>query len=342
MPGGPSDAVPSRFTAGALLLIVLATAVHAVTLAFLIAGLVLVVTGSTWPLQALGGLLLVFAAVLLPRFPRGPRGPGLMDDGEWPILVALVREVATAVGSPVPTHVGFTSEFNAHAEPTGWRGRTLMIGAPLWLVCDRSARVALLGHELGHFANGDILQSRYVGSAHHAIATWHEILTPDDVGVALLSSPVRAFLRGYLRLMEAANAPSHHRREHLADIASAAAGGSEAAVQVLECLLLHDAVEVACNRVAIHPDRPPLRPVLDDLRTSYGTAERARRRAAELATNRAIDDTHPPTIDRIALIESVGAREPLVTLDEHRSARLDAELQKPVDEALTRLAASYL
>lgn len=349
-----------RFTASAAVVLALATLVHAITLTFLTVGGWLAIDGSTWPLRALGVVCLLVAIALAPRLQRAPRGPGLLDPERYPETYALVREVAEVVGSRMPTRLQLDTDFNASAGPTGLRGRTLTLGAPLWVACAPQAKVALLAHELGHFAHGDVLQLRYVSSAHDALLAWADIFEPGtmteraalDAGIAMQHGgggwvlrpilwPFRMLFLGYLRLIILANGPSHRRQEHYADLAAVRAGGTDGAVDLLETTLAGVGVEVVCNRVGINPARPPLRPALREHMASYDAAARSRQRAHANSETIRIDSSHPPTIERLRLVESVEHTSAAVVLDAARVARLDAEQAEQLDAALTRLADSY-
>lgn len=61
------------------------------------------------------------------------------------------------------------------------------------------------------------------------------------------------------------------------------------------------------------------------------------RRSPTLAASR-IDDSHPPTLERLRLVESVEPATPAVILDAERSAAVDSETERVVDLALRRFA----
>ncbi|MBC9001099.1 M48 family metallopeptidase [Micromonospora aurantiaca (nom. illeg.)] len=109
-------------------------------------------------LAVVGGVALIALAVALrPRFGRLDRDLDVLTEREAPELHALVREVATAVGAPMPHVIGVGGGINAYATSVGLRRRRVLgLGLPLWGALDGPARVALLGHELGHFVNGDV------------------------------------------------------------------------------------------------------------------------------------------------------------------------------------------
>lgn len=88
-----------------------------------------------------------------------------LADGDLPVLRQLtIRAEASLFAShPAPGRryqVLLGAEWNASAATVGLRRtRVLMIGLPLFLCLRPQERVALLGHEMGHFADGDLRTS---------------------------------------------------------------------------------------------------------------------------------------------------------------------------------------
>jgi heat shock protein HtpX len=340
-----------RFTADRIAVLLLCTPVHLVTLAFIATGALLIGLGSTWPERVLGvvSLLIAFGLagpdrLLLTtrarRESRQWRQPGLMA-AEHPATRALVIRIAALVGSPVPDRVGVMSEINAYA--TVRRGRRVLgYGAPLWLAEGREGRLATLGHELGHFAHGDILAGRYAGTALRSLYRWVRILeTGHDTGyggvLSVLDWPVRAVLTGYIRLIELAAGPSNRRQEHYADLASAVVAGTDAAVASLEILLAAEhGLDVATNRAAIR--REDLTTAIAEFRSGFDAERRAAvRRIGDIEKSR-VDDSHPPTMERIRLLESGEHLEAAITLTQEEWDAIEAEWAPALTRQLSNLA----
>jgi len=335
---------PSR-----VLVRLLASVVHLTTVGLLVGGVWLLVTGDTWPLRTLGGLGVVTAVALVPRLPPRPGGVAMVDRAHAPELFALLEEVATTVDSPALDAVGFYPDFNAAALTCRRNRRVLVLGAPAWVACSPQAKVALLAHELGHFANGDGRQDRYVGSAVHAVAFWIDVFDPrepllsngfvSNAMVRIVTWPVRMVLAGFLHLIWLADRPGHRRQEHYADLASVLAAGSEGAVDLLETLLAGVAIEVVCDRAASARGEGSMRSEIAAHMATYDADARRRNRQRAAAERVRIDDSHPPTAERLRLVESVGAHPTAaVVLDADRAAQLDAELGKALDAELARYA----
>lgn len=342
-----------RLSPANLAAVALATLVHAVTLAFAVTGVLLLLPGTTVWHKVLGALCLLLVWLLRPRLHRAAKGSGLMDPVAAPHTRALVAEVARIVGSPLPTHCQVDRRINASAGSVGLRGRQLTIGAPLWSALTGPERVALLGHELGHFANGDVLQLRYVGTAHDTLDHWADVLAlsgssraartrragPGLLLAAWLIYPARLAVAGYQRLLELAAAPSSRRQEHYADLAAARAAGSQAAVGGLEVLLAIPAIDVEANRAAV--TRTDVGEAIRSHMARYDDARRAAARRSGDAEASRIDSSHPPTMQRIRLVESLGTVTPGVVRSEAEWAAIDAEWQAPMSAQLKRLGDDY-
>jgi Zn-dependent protease with chaperone function len=332
-----------------------------VTLGFAALAVVLVWPGTTsWHL-VLGLVCLAFAVLLRPRLPWAPAGAGLLDPEACPETVALVREIAKAVGSPLPTHLTLSPEFNAYVALTAPRGRLLCVGAPLWVALTGPERVAVLAHELGHFAHRDTASGLFVGTAHRTLHEWEALVTPGfrispageyvrdsdryagdsplDNLTALFLWPLRAGVVGYRRLLELSLGPAGRRREHYADLAAARAAGTAGAVAALEVLLARTIVDLTANRAAI--TRTDLRRAIRERMAAFDGAQRRAVRTGTEAADRRVDDSHPPTVERLRLVESVAPLEPAVPHSAERWARIDEEWQAAVSAQLEDLAGDY-
>lgn len=334
-----------------VVVVALCTPVHVVTAAFGACGVALLALGSTWPVRVVGVLCLLLVIALIGpsrllltarerKERRRLRTPGLMRS---PATRALVAEVAALVGSPVPDRLEVVGDFNAFVSRRG-RRRALSYGAPLWLTERREERIATLAHELGHFAHGDLLQGWWTANAMVSLAGWHDVFDVDrgaDFGpfLSVVTWPVRALLRGYVRLIELAAAPSHRRQEHYADLASAVAAGTTAAVGSLEVLLAAPAVEVTGNAAAIR--REDLGSAIRSFGSEYDRERRAASRRRGDVDKSKIDDTHPPTMERIRLLESMAPLAPAVTRTEEEWTVIEAEWESTLSSQLAKLAERY-
>ena len=213
-----------------------------------------------------GVLLLAVGVALRPRFGRlNPRATTLSRQ-EAPTLFGLIDKVAAAVGAPSPHVIIVERSFNAYAGTVGLRRRrVLALGLGLWSALPPQQRVALLGHELGHFVNGDPGRGLLTQPAFTALAQLAELTRPIPGSVARASGlaewigsaiayAVMSVLYGALRAGQLAlwvvAFRDTQRAEYLADDLAAKAGGSDAATALADTLVRLDAIEFAVRRAA--------------------------------------------------------------------------------------------
>jgi len=325
----------------------MATGVHLATIGLLALGLVLLVLGDNWVQRLLAiPALLPPAVLLIPR--RSDETLEQVVPAAAPEFTALLGELTEALGSAPPTYVAIDADINASAERRGIRERRLVLGAPLWAALGPQGRIALLGHELGHFANGDVVHGRYVWWSTRSLYRWIDLVTPDGlistegripVFATIITAPIRLPLIGYLGLMWKVNAAASRHDELRADTASAALAGTPGAVECLETLLLVDIIDVAANRAAVDARRPDL---AVEIRAKIdGVSEAARRALPTKGDESSVDRSHPRTEVRLRLQESLPEVPPRFVLDEARWAAIDAELRPMMDASLKRMADGY-
>ena len=268
----------------------------------------------------------------------------MLTAADAPQLFSLISEVAAVCGTRAPPQVVVTRDFNAFAARIGWRRIPVLgLGAPLWVAAPPQSRVALLGHELGHLAHGDLADSWWVWSAETSLMQWADIvrgprhvLYGDSAFVvkyALL--PFQALVLGYLWFISTLNGPASQRREYLADVDAANAAGTAGAVRMLEVLLVEAAVATAMTRAAVNPLRPDMWELVRGDVAGLGEEDYRRRRSGLDAERSRIDDSHPATLLRLQLLESLPASVARTVLDTGRSQVVDSELAP----ALTAAAA---
>jgi Zn-dependent protease with chaperone function len=302
--------------------------VHVLTVALAAGGLTAVLAGDGWVLKLAGALALALAVLLRPHLGGMPEHVALLRPEDAPALFRLLGEVGSHTRAPVPHVVVVSSEFNATASLSGLRRRVLEIGAPLWIAADPQARVALLGHELGHFAHGDLRSGVWVGSGFRALTRWHYLAHPgNDLNIVELVAlaPLRWAIAGYLSVLDALNASASRRQEYLADLAAAHAGGTAGATALMDTLLAMPTVEAAMTRAALDSAGPSMWDLVRDDMTGRSDSRVARRRTESAERNRA-DSSHPLTTLRIRLLEARPRERAGVVPDAGTWAEIDAEL----------------
>ncbi|MEU0554697.1 M48 family metalloprotease [Dactylosporangium sp. NPDC006015] len=333
-------------TVGSGVLLVSSLLLYGVVLGLLATGIWLCTVSTP---GILVGLVVIALAVLLrPRMGRVPKYATEVTAAEAPQLHALVREAAAAVGAPVPRVYVEGDLFDAAAYTVGLRRHpTLVLGLPLWNALPRQSRMALLGHELGHFVNGDPRRGLLVQPSWTTLAELDTLLQPEtrregDVWtsegflvvwvVRPLLNLVKLVVRGLLWVPRTALAVQvlreGQRAEYRADRVAARLAGRAATVDLLDTLVVLESLGMLIMRDA-RAGRPvaewpqTTRQLLDELRPQL-----ASRRDAETEREISLFATHPPSGLRARLIEATAPESAAVVLDSARNERIDAELAR--------------
>lgn len=357
------DAVPS----GAARLGVLALSV------LVIVSTVALIPFAAWlflvlPNRVMGAIaaLLVLAVVWSIR----PRKPKLPDDaavvGAAPHLTALLAEVASAVGTRPPTTIALTPDINASVyDGPRSQGRVLLLGAPIWLALAPQARVALLGHELGHFASGDARRRGVVAGAFEVLHGWRSMLhdgagaDPDanaygqyagvDGGaggglIAMISAFVTRVLLWIVGLVPLGlgwalthlTSRDAQRAEYQSDRIMDGIAGREASLELLEMLRREAALDASLQRAALARADTLAAAAAFDLRSEAPMTAPGRHDRADPF------DSHPPTPYRIEAVAALPLSTPSVVLEAARAAAIDAELAQGLRTIERRVRDRYL
>ncbi|WP_033346163.1 M48 family metallopeptidase [Catenuloplanes japonicus] len=316
--------------------------VASVLLLAVIAGIVVLgawIVIATWLSLAtvFGVLLLLIAYAVRPRLGRLDRDADRLDEMTAPTLFALLRRVADATGAPMPDVVEVDAVLNASAATIGLRRtRVLRLGLPLWAVLTPQERVALLGHELGHFVNGDTRRGALTGVATRTFGELALLLRPGPpAGDTLVMMIADLITRAILRVLCTGAVAVHvllvwlsmrdgQHAEYLADDLAARAAGTTAAVSFLDLLCRAETLDMIVRRDARAGLEPPLwRASVDELRAADPVVrQRAIRQEVSMFAG------HPPSGLRARLIEARAPHAPAVVLAESDDASIDAELAK--------------
>ncbi|MFI5492760.1 M48 family metalloprotease [Actinoplanes sp. NPDC051859] len=338
---------PRSFTAARATILVVAVLLLLLVAAFAAGGLWLI--AYDFPrLTILPGLALLGLAVALrPRFGGVASEVHVLTEEQAPELFALISRVATALGAPMPHIVGFDSGLGAYTTTIGLRRwRTLVLGVPLWTALDPQERVALVGHELGHFVNGDIRRLPLEHMALSTLAHLAHLTRPSrsgydsiiDLLVGLVQGAVSRVILGLHLLVTWVGLRDSQRAEYLADDLAARAAGSRAAVGLLDSLLVTDALDTVLRREArAQRSGAAWHEAARQARTSQAEAipllrQLSRREEVSLFAS------HPPSGLRAAMLEQRPQHAAQVTLTESQSARIDDEIAIPTEQACRDLA----
>ncbi|MGW3285845.1 M48 family metallopeptidase [Streptomyces sp. NPDC001002] len=346
-----------RRDASAVAATALALTVHGVTLALAVGGVWCLVAGWGGIGVVAGLVLLVLAWALAPRVRRLPDDRPVLFAADAPELFALVDEVARAVGTRSVHAIAVDGSINAAVTTYGVRRRRLLVlGMPLWEVLTPGERIALLGHELAHYANGDTRNGLVVGSAMRTLSLWHHTFQPIphpsaiEMAVNALYVVPRLLVRGALVLLVRLTSRAGIRAEYLADRLAARTASTQAAVGLMDRLLITDSLGVLlrseANRAALAGSRSVRAATaradeLWGLLTAYAESvpehEYERQRRAGARRGHQIDATHPPThLRRASLL--VGEPVTAAVLPQaRRTERIATELATARTEVARRL-----
>ncbi|GGR45748.1 M48 family metallopeptidase [Streptomyces netropsis] len=347
----------ARRDAAAVLAYAIALAVHSVTVALIASGIYCVVRGWGGVMMLPGLFLLVVAAALRPRLPKLPEDELVLQRADAPELYALIDGVAQVVGTSGVDAIAVGKEVNASVMSYGVRGRRLLtLGLPLWEVLTPQQRVALLGHELGHYGNGDTRHATVVAMALRSLTTWRYYFTPIqqpspvEMVVNLAFVMPRLLVQGVLMLLDQLTMRATQRAEYLADREAARAASTEAAVALMDQLLVTDSLTVRLRRETNNAALAGLRSAreakdqADEVWTRLTTHmaaipdhEYERKRRVAARRGHSVDATHPPTHLRRDCLLAGTPTEAAVLLDDSRQQRIAAELARVRSEVAWRI-----
>jgi heat shock protein HtpX len=294
----------------------------------------------------LGIPALALAVALRPRFGRLESSVNVLSRDDAPALFRLVDDVAAAIGAPAPDVVAVNESFNAYATAVGIRRRrVLCLGLPLWGVLSPQERVALLGHELGHFVNGDVRRGLLTQLAFTMLGSAADLFRPVDTGrsgimdmlVGVIQAMAARVLLGMHLLLVWTGLRDAQRAEYLADEMAATAAGSGAVTDFMDALLAIEVIEMVVRREARAGHGPAgWRAAVAEARAA-GTAKRPLLRQLSIRDEVSLFSSHPPAGLRGRMVTDRARREPAVTLTASHAERIDTELDKHYQRAQRHL-----
>ncbi|WP_405821361.1 M48 family metalloprotease [Streptomyces sp. NBC_01390] len=324
----------------------IALLIHGVTAVLAVAGIWCVVSGWGGFLMVPGLFLLALGWALRPRLNRLPKDE---DNGvvlrrpDAPELFALIDEIAVSAGTSGVDAVAVNAETNASVQTYGLRDRLLTLGLPLWESLSPEHRIALLGHELGHYGNGDTRRGLVLATAYRSLGLWLYYLSPipNPTAVQMITNLAyvvpRLVVQGVLMLLDTLTLRATQRSEYLADSAAAQAGSTEAAVGLMDRLLVAGSIDITLRREvngrrmrgggrARGAESEGLWEELAAHVDSIPEFEYERQRRVGALRGHSVDATHPPThLRRRRLLDGTPVSG-VVAADGERFARIAGEL----------------
>ncbi|GAA2685278.1 M48 family metallopeptidase [Actinoplanes palleronii] len=335
-------------TAARIVTVTVSVLLLAMVAALLVVGIRLLTYDVVNPINLIGALLIGMAVVLRPRLGRLSRYREEAQElgrSTAPALFAVIDRVAGAIGAPVPDLVLLSAEHNAFTATAGLRRRrVLCLGAPLWSVLDPQERVALLGHELGHFVNGDVRRGLLTQAAENTLGQVSYLLRPGrgtglvTMVVELLSRVAAQFFLLLHLLLVWISRRDSQRAEYLADELAAKAAGSAAAIRLLDSSLLLDAIDTVVRREARAGQGAAAWRAAADQARSRLAADVTAYRQLNRRTAVSLFSTHPPAGLRAGLLAARAAQPAAVVVTEPEQARMDDELATHYERVRRELA----
>ncbi|GLI00001.1 M48 family metallopeptidase [Phytohabitans aurantiacus] len=310
----------------------------------LLTGVALLVAFGLWlvfynfpQLTILFGLIaLALAFTLRPRLGRLDPTVDVLSRDRAPTLFALVDQVTAAIGAPTPHIIAVDETVGAYTTSIGIRRRrVLCLGLPLWAVLQRQQRVALLGHELGHFVNGDLRRGLLTQPAYTMLGTTADLIRPVDTvngGIAEMivavaqSIAARTLYVLHLLLVWTGQRDAQ-RAEYLADELAASTAGSTAVADLMDTLLAAETIDMVIRREArAGRGLANWRTALAEARTA--TTQLPLLRQLSIRDETSLFASHPPTGLRARMATTRPHHEPTVTLTAAHAEQIDIELTK--------------
>jgi heat shock protein HtpX len=332
---------------------VLAAAVHLVSLFFLVSSIYFIAQWqeSIW-FAVLGLFLLALSWVTRPRFGKLDKSEQIVPREELPELYHVVDKLCETAGVRPIDGIIIDQEFNASVRTVGVRGkRILTIGLPLFTILPKDERMALLGHEIGHFANNDVARSIFVGGAIGTLATWYDLLDVQHVdeieGIFGIISGF--FMKGlalipYVLFMLIIHLLWHdgQRAEYFADLIGAELSGTKSSISLMEKIQFDQIFYHVVRKAAVTNSSSSL---LDHFRKKVEELPskefRRLKRVSELELSK-LNYTHPPNAYRIQFLNSQNFYSSRISLTVEQNKKIDRELAKHEGRVQDTLVGEYL
>ncbi|WP_375488981.1 M48 family metalloprotease [uncultured Jatrophihabitans sp.] len=295
--------------------------------------------------RILGVLLVLIALECRPRMPRLRDAYGVVSDASSPHLRQLLDMVSAEIGAPQIAEMRLEADYNASCFCAGWRRRpVLTIGLPLWAAIDDDARLALLGHEVGHLVNGDPTTALYGVWGGGSIQRLAEIFSPRKARTFVRESHIQSFesfaglvlsvlfvvpylvFSGLATVLWRLSMRDQKQAEIYADALGLRLGGSAGLIGLHKALLFDRTIETAVRSAA----RASADPAVWKAAASAAIAQR------EAAVPRAIQrsirhdaeryGSHPPAGLRLRLAQGWPAAPPAVIAPDAIMRAIDREL----------------
>jgi heat shock protein HtpX len=219
----------------------------------------------------------------------------------------------------------------------------------LWATLEPQERVALLGHELGHFVNGDVRRGPLTMVAETTLGRVARLFATDGTRGGGLLEYISSIITRVLGRIVSGTARTlqlmlvwisqrdSQRAEYLADEMAARAGGTDAAVGLANALVMTTAIDTVIRREARAGNGVPAWRDAARVARANLAADLPVLRRVSRQTEVSLYASHPPTGLRAEMLQRRPAQAAAVTLTEAEAAHIDDELAVHEKRALLEL-----
>ncbi|WP_156969429.1 M48 family metallopeptidase [Jeotgalibacillus campisalis] len=317
----------------------LAALVHGVSLSLIAASFVLLWFRND-------EIFLVFTAVLLlgiswlvrPKVDQLDKNDSILTREDLPEFFRLIDSITDELGVRKIEGVVLDGEFNASIGRYGWKKRVILrVGLPLYSILSEEEKTALIAHEIGHLANGDLARGFYIGTALNTLGVWYELIDPDGrdeeesgdilkIISSLMMKGLAFFPKTYYDLLLYFLYFNKQEAEYFADYTGARIAGAEPAISLLEKIEYSRLYEYSIRKTVLSSQKMNFFECLNEEIQHLPKREKTRyKKIAELERSK-VDDTHPPTHFRVNYLQSKKHLPEKADVDVRHFERIQLEL----------------
>jgi heat shock protein HtpX len=248
---------------------------------------------------------------ILPRWDRfQPPGPRLLPHAQ-PELFDLVRRVSIETGQAMPADIFLVPEVNAWVSHRGGImgiGSRRVMGLGLTLLQSVSVEQlrAIIAHEFGHYAGGDLKLGAWLYKTRDAMRRTIENLAQTGNGI---HKPFLWYANFFMRVSQSVSRAQELAADQIAARIAGAGNAIEALISVHGAALAYNAYwQQELIPVLTNGYRPPIAAGFSHFLGAEPVAEAVSRQIkTEMSTGVAdAYDSHPPLNERIAALRTAG------------------------------------
>ncbi|MFT4415820.1 M48 family metalloprotease [Fredinandcohnia humi] len=309
--------VTTRITFTKVIALLIATVVHLISISSFSLSIYLIINNSSIFTLLVGFFLLGVAWSTRPKIPKLSKGENLIRREDFPNLFGAFDKLADSMGVKKVDGIVINNEFNASVTFIGWkRKKIIMIGYPLFYILEPEEQFAIIAHEFGHIANGDITRSFFIGTALHTLVNWYQLLLPTSLDErengGILEIPFYYFMilcsklpYFVFYLLVHLFFTDKQKGEYFADYKAATACGSNHLISSLEKFNYYNTFASTVAQTAIRRDDKNLFSNLKHNLSVMPEREKDRLKLLDKMELSKLDSTHPPTYFRIQVLKTV-------------------------------------